>query len=190
MSPGQTKQHRQYQDQDARKNGMSTPTGIDSGTAPMRYVHTLKRLWLRSHGLLAAALDALQAPAALLARLYIAQVFFLSGLTKLRDWGTTVSLFQDEYHVPVLPPEVAALFGTAGEIVLPVLLVPGLLGRIPALGLFVVNIVAVISLMDVAPAALQQHITWGVLLAALALFGSGKWVLDSLMASLGGLRKL
>ncbi|MEY2952781.1 MAG: hypothetical protein RLZZ401_868, partial [Pseudomonadota bacterium] len=72
--------------------------------------------------------------------------------------------------------------GTAGEIVLPVLLVLGLLGRIPALGLFVVNIVAVISLMEAAPAALQQHVTWGVLLAALVLFGSGKWVLDSLVA--------
>ena len=126
-------------------------------------------------------LDALQAPAALLARLYIAQVFFLSGLTKLRDWGTTVALFRDEYHVPLLPPELAAVMGTTGEIVLPVLLVLGLLGRIPALGLSVVNIVAVISLMEAAPAALQQHVTWGVLLAALALFGSGKWTLDGWM---------
>ena len=29
---------------------------------------------------------------------------FLSGLTKLRDWETTLTLFADEYHVPLLPP--------------------------------------------------------------------------------------
>lgn len=125
-----------------------------------------------------AALDALQAPAALLARLYVAQVFFLSGLTKLRDWDTTLLLFADEYHVPLLPPAVAAWMGTGGELLLPVLLVLGLGGRFAALGLSVVNLAAVLSLSEIAPAALQQHITWGVLLAALALYGPGAWSLD------------
>ena len=126
-------------------------------------------------------LDALQPLAALLARLYVGQVFFLSGLTKLRDWGTTVALFTDEYKVPVLPPELAAVLGTAGELVLPVLLVIGLAGRFSALGLFVVNVVAVISLSEIAPAALQQHILWGTLLAALAIYGLGPWALDRWM---------
>ncbi|MFM2275815.1 MAG: hypothetical protein RL211_1687 [Pseudomonadota bacterium] len=126
------------------------------------------------------ALDRTQPLAALVARAYVAQVFFLSGLTKLRDWGTTVALFTDEYKVPLLSPEVAAVMGTAGELVLPVLLVLGLGGRFAALGLSVVNVVAVISLSEIAPAALQQHITWGVLLAALAVYGCGKWSLDSL----------
>jgi len=63
-------------------------------------------------------------------------------------------------------------------VLLPVLLVAGLGGRLAALGLSVVNIVAVISLSDIAPAALQQHVTWGVLLAALAIFGVGRWSLD------------
>ena len=127
---------------------------------------------------LTQALDALQPLAALLARLYVAQVFFLSGLTKLRDWDTTVALFTDEYKVPVLSPAMAAAMGTAGELVLPVLLVLGLGGRVGALGLSVVNIVAVISLSDIAPAALQQHISWGILLAGLAVFGSGRWSVD------------
>jgi putative oxidoreductase len=73
---------------------------------------------------------------------------------------------------------VAALLGTCGEIGLPVLLVLGLGGRFAALGLGVVNVVAVLSLVDIAPAALEQHISWGILLAALALFGSGRWALD------------
>lgn len=123
-------------------------------------------------------LDALQPLAALLARLYVAHVFFLSGLTKLRDWGTTVALFTDEYKVPLLSPAAAAFMGTAGELILPVLLVVGLAGRFSALGLFVVNIVAVISLSDIAPAAMQAHILWGTLLAALAIYGLGPWSLD------------
>lgn len=68
----------------------------------------LTQLWRTPHGALQTLLDNLQAPAALLARLYMAQVFFLSGLTKLRDWGTTLALFQNEYKVPLLPPELAA----------------------------------------------------------------------------------
>ena len=115
---------------------------------------------------------------ALLARGHVAQAFFLSGLTKLRDWDITLALFNDEYHVPLLPPELAAWMGTGGELVLPVLLVLGLGGRFAALGLSVMNVVAVLSLTDIAPAALQQHITWGVLLAGLASFGSGPWSVD------------
>ena len=148
----------------------------------------LMRYWQRLHGGLQMALNALQNPLALIARFYVAEVFFASGLTKLRDWSTTVALFRDEYKVPVLPPEWAAVMGTAGEMVLPVLLLLGLLGRVPALGLGVVNIVAVISLSEIAPAALQQHISWGIVLAALAIFGSGKWVADPLVAR--GLRTL
>ncbi|WP_296448343.1 DoxX family protein [Rhodoferax sp. UBA5149] len=134
---------------------------------------------------LTRALDAAQPLAALLARGYVAQVFFLSGLTKLRDWSVTLALFQDDYKVPLLPPEVAALLGTTGELVLPVLLVLGLGGRFAALGLSVVNVVAVVSLSDIAAAALQQHVTWGVLLGALALYGCGKWAVDDWLLGRG-----
>ena len=103
------------------------------------------------------AMEQLQPLAQLAARLYVAQVFFASGLTKLRDWDTTLALFADEYRVPFLPTEWAALLGTGGEIVLPVLLALGLAGRFAALGLSVLNIVAVIRLAEIAPAALTQH---------------------------------
>ncbi len=125
-------------------------------------------------------LNAAQPMAALAARVYLAQVFFLSGLTKVRDWETTLLLFTEEYKVPLLSPQLAAISGTAGELVLPLLLLLGLAGRFSALGLSVVNVVAVVSLAEIAPAALQQHITWGVLLAALALYGVGKWSVDCL----------
>jgi putative oxidoreductase len=129
-----------------------------------------------------AALEALQPLAQLAARLYVAQVFFASGLTKLRDWETTLALFVDEYHVPLLSPTVAAWLGTAAELALPVLLVAGLGGRFAAAGLFVLNIVAVLSLAEIADAAFQQHVFWGSLLAALLLWGPGRWSLDRLLA--------
>ena len=136
--------------------------------------------FLNLWAMLTRALDSLQPLAALLARLYVAQVFFLSGLTKIRDWGTTVALFTDEYKVPFLPPALAAAMGTAGELVLPVLLVLGLGGRFSPLGLFVVNAVAVISLSEIAPAAFQQHVFWGSLLAGLAIYGLGPLSVDRL----------
>jgi putative oxidoreductase len=123
-------------------------------------------------------LNALQPLLSLTGRVYVAQAFFLSGLTKLRDWDTTLALFSDEYHVPILPPDVAAVLGTCGELGLPVLLVLGLGGRFAALGLSVVNVVAVLSLYEIAPAALQQHLSWGIVLVSLAVFGSGRWSID------------
>lgn len=156
---------------------MMTTTTTATGSQPGWVMRGLSA-W----AFLTRALDALQPLAALLARLYIAQVFFLSGLTKLRDWETTVALFTDEYKVPLLPPAAAALMGTAGELVLPVLLVLGLAGRFSALGLFVVNAVAVISLSEIAPAALQQHVFWGSLLTGLAIYGLGPWSLDRWLA--------
>lgn len=121
----------------------------------------------------------LQSATLLGARLYVAQVFFQSGLSKLRDWSSTLALFQDEYHVPLLPPELAAYMGTAGELALPVLLVLGVFGRFAALGLLVVNLMAALSLEEIAPAALAGHQLWGVLLLVVALWGSGALSADA-----------
>jgi putative oxidoreductase len=119
-------------------------------------------------------------PALLLAlRIYVARVFFLSGLTKIRDWDTTLLLFTEEYKVPLLPPAFAALAGTAGELIFPVLLVLGLGWRLPAVALFVVNIVAVISYPGLAEAAVKEHFYWGALIAVLIVFGHGRWSLDA-----------
>ena len=123
-------------------------------------------------------IETAQPLAQLAARLYVAQAFFLSGLTKLRHWDSTLALFQDEYQVPLLPPAVAAVAGTTGELVLPVLLAFGLVGRFAAAGLSVVNVVAVLSLAEIAAPALQQHVFWGSLLIGLLLWGPGRWSLD------------
>lgn len=141
-------------------------------------MNNIIQLWEK----LIVGLEALKNPALLLARLYVGWAFFASGLTKIDNWETTVALFTDEYKIPVLTnlsPTLAAILGTGGELILPVLLVAGLFGRFAALGLFVMNIVAVISLSDIAPAALQQHQFWGSLLAGLAIWGVGTWALEA-----------
>jgi putative oxidoreductase len=42
-------------------------------------------------------------------------------------------------------------------------------------------VVAVLSLAEIAPAALQQHVFWGSLLIGLVLWGPGRWSLDRLV---------
>jgi putative oxidoreductase len=114
-------------------------------------------------------------------RLYVANVFFSSGLTKIEDWDKTVFLFDAEYHVPLLPPPVAALLGTFGELFFPVLLTVGLASRFAALGLSIVNVMAVVSYWHVLSQndiGLLQHVFWGVLLLVTLLHGPGKLALD------------
>jgi putative oxidoreductase len=135
------------------------------------------RLWMLGERAI-AALDWLKPLAQLGARLYVSSVFLRSGLTKIHDWDTTLALFSDEYHVPLLNPTVAAYLGTGAELALPVLLVAGLFGRFAAVGLSVLNIVALISLMDVPDAALMGHVFWASLLGFLVLWGPGALSLD------------
>lgn len=137
----------------------------------------------RLPGPLEALVSQLQSLALLAARLYVARIFFMSGLTKLHDWSSTLALFNDVYQVPLLPPTLAAYLGTAGELALPVLLVLGLAGRFAGAGLFVVNAMAALSLMadDFTPVAEAQHTLWGVLALAIALFGAGRWSVDRLI---------
>jgi putative oxidoreductase len=122
--------------------------------------------------------DRLQSLFALAIRLYLANVFLSSALTKIRDWNVTLALFENEYHVPVLSPAAAAFLGTAAEFGLPLLLVAGLGTRLAALALFAFNFVAVISYPDLSDAGLKDHILWGTLMLVLAVYGPGRWSLD------------
>ncbi|OIQ68825.1 hypothetical protein GALL_495780 [mine drainage metagenome] len=133
----------------------------------------------RAWRLLMRILDWLQAPALLAARLYVSFVFFNSGLQSLRDWAGTVWLYENEFHVALLPPHVAAVAGTAGELLLPPLLALGLCGRFGALGLFMVNAVALLSYLYALQApAILFHVIWGILILVVALWGPGKWSVD------------
>jgi putative oxidoreductase len=131
----------------------------------------------------ARLLNPLQSLFALGARLYVSWQFLKSGYLKVTSWDSTLYLFENEYHTPVLPPQVAAVAGAFGELFFPTLLVLGIVGRLSAIGLFAVNAMAVISYSQVllaegSEAALGQHILWGTLLLFLIIYGPGKFSLD------------
>ena len=142
---------------------------------------TIIQRFIQPYSQTSQLLNYLQPLALLSARLYVAWVFFAAGITKLRDWDSTLFLFEEEYSVPFIPFELAAYLGTAGELILPALLVLGIASRFSALGLTVVNIVAVISLSEIAPAALYSHVIWGLLLLQIVLFGAGKLSVDNVV---------
>lgn len=118
-------------------------------------------------------------------RIFVGWQFLKAGLVKINDWQGTLSLFREEYTVPILPPEVAAVAGAGGELVLPILLFVGLFSRPAALGLFAVNAMAVISYPALftfdCPAAINDHKYWGIILLVLVFFGPGKLILDNLL---------
>jgi len=117
-------------------------------------------------------------------RIYVGKVFFMSGLVKIRDWDSTLALFSDEYHVPLLPPPVAAVLGTFGELVFPIFLVLGLGTRFAALGLSFVNVMAVVSywhVLSTLEPALAQHFFWGTLLLVTLFHGAGRISVDHLL---------
>jgi len=131
----------------------------------------------------AAAVLPLQSLFLAAVRLYVSWQFLKAGWLKLRDWETTRFLFEEEYKVPILSPALAAVLGTAGEVVLPVLLIVGLLSRYAALGLSAVNAVAVIGYAHVLmsegfEAALGQHHLWGLMLLTVLVFGPGRLSVD------------
>jgi putative oxidoreductase len=111
-------------------------------------------------------------------RLFLANVFFKSGLTKIQSWDSTLYLFSDVYQVPLLSPEFAAWLATSAELGLSVLLVLGLFGRFAAVGLSILNVVAVISYSELSEAGLSHHLYWGLLLGVLLLVSRWQWSVD------------
>ena len=143
---------------------------------------------LHPHAALARALDLARPWLLLGTRLWVSWQFLKSGWLKLTTWDSTLELFRSEYQVPVLPPTLAAICGTFGELFFPILLVLGLATRVGALGLFAVNAMAVISYWHVLggegfEAALAQHVLWGYMLAVIAVCGGGALTVDE---KLGG----
>lgn len=114
----------------------------------------------------------------LLLRLWVANVFWKSGLTKIANIDTTMYLFQHEYAVPIIPFELAAYMAIAAELVLPLMLAFGLGARFAAGALFVFNIVAVISYPTLNAAGILQHQVWGIMLLVPLFRGPGMISVD------------
>jgi putative oxidoreductase len=111
-------------------------------------------------------------------RLSIAAVFWNSGLTKIASWETTIVLFRDEYHVPLIAPALAATLAATIELSCPVLLVLGLatrLATLPMLGMtFVIE-------AFVYPEDWIEHLGWASLLVFILTRGPGVLSLDHLI---------
>jgi len=140
---------------------------------PSRFSETLGRI--------RRALDAVSYTwLALPLRFAVATVFWNSAMAKLANWETTLSLFSDEYQLPLIPPEIAAYLATSVEISTPVLLVLGLLTRPAA---FVLLCLTAVIEIFVYPQAWPTHIQWAAMLLVLLCRGPGALSIDHLLMS-------
>jgi putative oxidoreductase len=114
-------------------------------------------------------------------RLSIASVFLKSGHSKILSWDTTLLLFQNEYHVPVLSPAVAATLSASFELGCSVLIAIGLLTRLATLPLL--GMVFVIQTF-VYPENWVEHLTWAAMLIFILTRGPGPISLDALLKRL------
>lgn len=117
----------------------------------------------------------------LFCRLWVAWVFFNSGLTKIASWDSTLYLFEYEYQVPVIPWQLAAYMGTAAELVLPVFLAFGLICRPMAAILFVFNITAVVSYPVLWEKGFYDHQLWGLMILIVVVWGAGPLSIDKII---------
>src|SRR5262245_9204881 len=115
---------------------------------------------------------------ALIARAATFTVFWRAGTQKLLDWPGTLSLFANEYRVPLLPPDIAAVMAATLELSGSVLIILGLLTRVSALALL--GMVLVIQVF-VYPRAWPDHIQWLAFMALLVARGPGAFSLDHLI---------
>lgn len=117
----------------------------------------------------------------LFCRLWVAWVFFNSGLTKIATWDSTLYLFEYEYQVPILPWQLAAYMGTAAELILPVFVALGLLTRPMAAILFVFNIIAVVSYPVLWEQGFFDHQLWGLMILIVVVWGPGPLSVDNVV---------
>ena len=116
---------------------------------------------------------------ALIMRLGVAGVFFLSGRTKvdgvLHITDSTYALFASEYKLPLVSPFIAAHLATYSEHLFSILLVLGLFTRLSAAVFLGMTLVIEIF---VYPDAWPTHLSWAALLIYLIARGGGAVSLD------------
>jgi putative oxidoreductase len=116
---------------------------------------------------------------ALLARAATVTVFLRAGLSKIGNWSSTLYLFENEYKVPLLPPDFAAHLATTLELGGSAFIALGLLTRVSALALSAMTLV--IQLF-VYPAVWPDHIQWLAFMLILIARGPGVLSLDHLIS--------
>lgn len=112
----------------------------------------------------------------LLMRLWIAKIFWYSGMTKITDWQSALFLFREEYKVPLIPPEIAAYLATAAELACPLLLLIGFATRFATVPLLIMAAVIQFTYLSFI-----DHAYWAMLLATILMYGPGVLSLDYLI---------
>lgn len=109
-------------------------------------------------------------------RVWMARIFWYSGVTKISDWPTTIYLFKYEYKVPIIPIEIAASLATAVELTMPFFLILGFMTRLAAIPLICMTTVIQFTYLD-----LIEHLYWVVLLSTIFCHGPGRYSIDCLI---------
>lgn len=110
-------------------------------------------------------------------RLWIAQIFFVSGILKVGAWDTALFLSSTEYPVTWLDPVTAAYLGASIEILGPIFLALGLATRLAALPMLCLALVIQFNYI-----AIDEHLFWAALLGWFVVRGAGSLSLDALIA--------
>ena len=111
-------------------------------------------------------------------RFGVGLVFFNAGMLKYNSFEFAVKLFEDEYKVPVLAPDLAARLAMFNELTFSILLFLGLGTRLATLPLL--GMISVIQLF-VYPTAWPDHLLWGSILIFLLTRGPGVLSVDYLI---------
>lgn len=109
-------------------------------------------------------------------RLWMAQIFWYSGLSKIQSWWTTIMLFKDQYKVPYLSPELAAYLAVGVELSCPILLALGLAARFATIPMLVMT-----AVIQLTYAVSTENFYWAVLLGLILCYGPGSLSLDNLL---------
>lgn len=120
-------------------------------------------------------------------RIGVGATFFRAGLLKYNSWEFTVKLFEQEYQVPLLAPDVAARIAMVQELTIPILLFVGLATRLATLPLL--GMILVIQTF-VYPNAYNEHLVWASILVLVLTRGPGVFSLDYLVQRYGPWRTL
>lgn len=121
---------------------------------------------------------------ALFVRIWIARIFWYSGIVKVTDWNATLDLFKNEYKVPDISPIFAAYSAATFEIACSVLLAFGFMTRLAAVPLFVMSIV-IFKTYDMS----IEPLYWAVLLGSIFVYGPGCLSIDGLIGYKYGCKK-
>lgn len=110
-------------------------------------------------------------------RIYLAQIYWVSGILKVLDWDQALILAADQAPAGWLAPVTAAYIGAIIQLIAPVLLAFGLLTRFAALPMALLAITVEFTYLST-----PVHHYWALLFGWYVVMGAGPLSIDHLLA--------